>query len=223
MLRSYEEPPAAAAHGSAAVLDRRLAWGLNWPVTKMIIATSRLVGRGGAQPDRLRCLLGLLWGQGNLIVPRRGDVPVILGIALPHMIAFSVLVAIGIQFVPASRAIVLGYTTPLWVIPRPMLFLGEPITRRHVPVACVGSRRIGSDVQSGFRSTGMTGVPARQWLAASRLRMLGRQHRLCARPQLGIDAVPARLLGGASGDDRVVCSACGSMACLDVDWTPSLA
>jgi drug/metabolite transporter (DMT)-like permease len=77
-------------------------------------------------------LLGLLWGQGHLIVPRRGDVPVILGIALPHMIAFSVLVAIGIQFVPASRAIVLGYTTPLWVIPMARLFLGEPITRRHV-------------------------------------------------------------------------------------------
>jgi drug/metabolite transporter (DMT)-like permease len=48
------------------------------------------------------------------------------------MVAFSALVAIGIQFVPAGRAIVLGYTTPLWVIPAARLFLGEPITRYHL-------------------------------------------------------------------------------------------
>jgi drug/metabolite transporter (DMT)-like permease len=110
-----------------------LTWGLNWPVTKMIIRDiPPLWVAAGRSLIASVALLGLLWGQGNLIVPRRGDVPVILGIALPHMIAFSVLVAIGIQFVPASRAIVLGYTTPLWVIPMARLFLGEPITRRHV-------------------------------------------------------------------------------------------
>jgi drug/metabolite transporter (DMT)-like permease len=48
------------------------------------------------------------------------------------MVAFSALVAIGLQFVPAGRAIVLGYTTPLWVIPAARLLLGEPITRRHL-------------------------------------------------------------------------------------------
>jgi drug/metabolite transporter (DMT)-like permease len=47
------------------------------------------------------------------------------------MVAFSTLTAIGLQFVPAGRAIVLGYTTPLWVIPMARLFLGEPITGRH--------------------------------------------------------------------------------------------
>jgi drug/metabolite transporter (DMT)-like permease len=77
-------------------------------------------------------LLGLLWLQGNLVVPRRGDLPVVFGIALPHMVAFSALTAMGLQFVPAGRAIVLGYTTPLWVIPAARLFLGEPITRYHL-------------------------------------------------------------------------------------------
>jgi drug/metabolite transporter (DMT)-like permease len=110
-----------------------LAWGLSWPVTKMLVrdipplwaATLRSVVASIA-------LLGLQWGQGTLIVPRRGDIAVIAGIALPHMVAFSTLTAIGIQFVPAGRAIVLGYTTPLWVIPMARLFLGEPITGRHV-------------------------------------------------------------------------------------------
>lgn len=115
-----------------------LAWGLSWPVTKLLVrdipplwaATLRsLIGAV--------VLLGLQLGQGTLIVPRRGDVAVILGIALPHMVAFSTLTAIGLQFVPAGRAIVLGYTTPLWVIPMARLFLGEPITGRHVVGGCV--------------------------------------------------------------------------------------
>lgn len=115
-----------------------LAWGLSWPVTKLLVrdipplwaATLRsLIGAVA--------LLGLQLGQGTLIVPRRGDVAVILGIALPHMVAFSTLTAIGLQFVPAGRAIVLGYTTPLWVIPMARLFLGEPITGRHVVGGCV--------------------------------------------------------------------------------------
>jgi drug/metabolite transporter (DMT)-like permease len=110
-----------------------LAWGFNWPVTKLIVhSISPLWTATFRSLIAAVVLLGLLWGQGNLIVPRRGDLPVVVGIALPHMVAFSALVAIGLQFVPAGRAIVLGYTTPLWVIPAARLLLGEPITRRHL-------------------------------------------------------------------------------------------
>ena len=58
--------------------------------------------------------------------------PIVIGIAGLHMILFTGLMSIGLQFVPASRAIVLGYTTPLWVIPGAVLFLGEPLTRWRV-------------------------------------------------------------------------------------------
>ncbi|MEA2813276.1 MAG: hypothetical protein QOI93_973 [Rhodospirillaceae bacterium] len=110
-----------------------LAWGFNWPVTKMIVhSISPLWTAALRSLIATVALLCLLSAQGNLIIPRRGDLPVVFGIALPHMVAFSSLVAIGIQFVPAGRAIVLGYTTPLWVIPAARLFLGEPITRRHL-------------------------------------------------------------------------------------------
>lgn len=61
----------------------------------------------------------------NLIIPSRGDVPVVLSVALLHMVAFSTLVAAGLQFVPASKAIVLGYSTPLWVAIGAPIFLGE--------------------------------------------------------------------------------------------------
>ena len=48
-----------------------------------------------------------------------------------HLVAFSALVAAGLQFVPAGRAIVLGYTTPLWVAIGAAMFLSEEITRRR--------------------------------------------------------------------------------------------
>ncbi|MCX7360600.1 MAG: DMT family transporter [Alphaproteobacteria bacterium] len=110
-----------------------LAWGFTWPVTKVLVQSITPLWTVALRSLISGVvLLGLLLAQGKLIVPRRGDLPVVFGIALPHMVAFSALVALGIQFVPAGRAIVLGYTTPLWVIPAARLILGEPITRRHL-------------------------------------------------------------------------------------------
>jgi drug/metabolite transporter (DMT)-like permease len=129
-MKSSHLPRGAALLLFAVVV---LAWGFNWPVTKMIVhSISPLWTVALRSLVATVALLCLLSAQGNLIVPRRGDLPVVLGIAVPHMVAFSALVAIGIQFVPAGRAIVLGYTTPLWVIPAARLFLGEPVTRRHL-------------------------------------------------------------------------------------------
>lgn len=110
-----------------------LAWGSNWPVTKTMVQSIPPLWTAALRSLVASVvLLVLLALQGNLVVPRRGDLPVVFGIAIPHMVAFSALGAIGIQFVPAGRAIVLAYTTPLWVIPAARLFLGEPITRYHL-------------------------------------------------------------------------------------------
>ncbi|HUI17805.1 MAG TPA: DMT family transporter [Alphaproteobacteria bacterium] len=108
------------------------AWGGNWPVTKLILLslpplwTTALRSAIGTL-----ILLALAAGQGRLIRPRRGDVPVILSIGLLHMVGFSALVSTGLQFVPAGRSIVLGYTTPLWVAPGARLLLKEPLTARR--------------------------------------------------------------------------------------------
>ena len=110
-----------------------VVWGLNWPVTKVIVAS---VPPLWATALRFALaglvLLVLQLAQGSVIIPRRGDWPIVFGIAGLHMILFTGFMSIGLQFVPASRAIVLGYTTPLWVIPGAVLFLGEPLTRWRV-------------------------------------------------------------------------------------------
>src|SRR5215211_814229 len=85
----------------------------------------------------LRCMIAaamlapMLWAQGQFIIPKRGDLPVVFCTATLHLVAFSALVAAGLQFVPAGRAIVLGYTTPLWVAIGAAMLLSEHITRRR--------------------------------------------------------------------------------------------
>jgi drug/metabolite transporter (DMT)-like permease len=83
-------------------------------------------------------LLVLLLARGQLMLPRRGDVAVILTVAVLHMGAFSALVAFGLQFVAVGRSIVLGYTTPLWVAPAAWLFFGEPVTRSRLAGIALG-------------------------------------------------------------------------------------
>src|SRR5258708_28867683 len=110
-----------------------LMWGSNWAITKTLVhSVSPLWTTAIRSAIATVALLGFLLARGQLVVPRRGDVPVILAVALLHMGAFSALVAFGLQFVPAGRSIVLGYTTPLWVAPGAWLFLPEPATTSHL-------------------------------------------------------------------------------------------
>ncbi|MDB5632594.1 MAG: protein of unknown function transrane [Tardiphaga sp.] len=104
-------------------------WGLNWVVTKTLVqSVSPLWATAIRSAIATVTLFVVLLARGQFIVPRRGDIPVVLTIAILHMAAFSVLVAFGLQFVAVGRSIVLGYTTPRWVAPAAWLLLREPVT-----------------------------------------------------------------------------------------------
>lgn len=108
------------------------AWGITWPATKAIVAQVPPLWATTIRSGIAGVLLwALLSARGNLVAPPRGDFPVVLNIALLHMVAFAALVAISVQFIPAGRSVVLGYTAPLWVVPGARLFLGERITLRR--------------------------------------------------------------------------------------------
>jgi drug/metabolite transporter (DMT)-like permease len=125
--------PAPPSRGAALALFASivLAWGITWTVAKLIVpevppfwmsAIRSLVATVG--------LGALLLVRGQMIVPRRGDLPVIVMIAVPHMIVFSVLMSYGLMHVPVGRSVVLAYTTPLWVA------LGAwPFLRERIPPA----------------------------------------------------------------------------------------
>lgn len=124
-LRSHE---AILLLGAVAV-----GWGTAWPVIKAILQDvpplwtlllRSLVGTA--------TLFTISIGRRSLTLPQRGDIAVVLNVSLLHMVAFAVLVSVGLQFVPAGRSIVLGYTTPLWVSAGARIFLSEALTRARI-------------------------------------------------------------------------------------------
>ena len=116
-----------------------LIWGVNWVIAKMSLA---YISPIWVTALRLlpACVLffGLCLFTGRLKVPVRADLPVVFSIGLLHMVGFSVLVSIGIQYMSAGKSIVLAYTTPLWVLPAAWFFLGEKLTPRKLTGLVVG-------------------------------------------------------------------------------------
>jgi drug/metabolite transporter (DMT)-like permease len=131
-------PSARGALGLFALVV--LAWGLNWPVAKMMLIAGvpplwMLAIRSAIATVTLLPIMIL---TGNLRVPKHGDWPVVFGIALLHMTGFAILMAIGIGHIAVGRSIVLGYTTPLWVVPGAILFLGERLTPMRIAGVSLG-------------------------------------------------------------------------------------
>jgi drug/metabolite transporter (DMT)-like permease len=54
------------------------------------------------------------------------------------MVAFAALMTAGLKFLPAGRAVILGYTTPLWVTPAAWLYLKEPASLRQLVGIVIG-------------------------------------------------------------------------------------
>jgi len=132
--------PVGAAWCNAALLGFVvLAWGLNWVVMKIVLQdVTPLWAVAMRTIVAVIVLAPALLLSGQLIIPPRSDIPVILVISLFHMVAFAALMTAGLKYVPAGQAIVLGYTTPLWVAPAAWLFLKEPIARRQIAGIVLG-------------------------------------------------------------------------------------
>jgi drug/metabolite transporter (DMT)-like permease len=116
-----------------------IAWGLTWPVNKLVLATvPPLWAVTLRSVIATVAMFALAIGLRRLIVPPRADLPVLLSITVLHMVGFTVLTSFGLAVVPAGRSVVLAYTTPLWVTPGARLILGEPLTARRTIGVAVG-------------------------------------------------------------------------------------
>jgi drug/metabolite transporter (DMT)-like permease len=116
-----------------------VTWGVNWSVTKVIVTSiPPLWTTSFRTAIGVAALFVILRARGQLVVPPRGDWPVVAVASLCHMVIFSALIAFGLTLVPVGRSIVLGYTTPLWVAPGAWLFLGERMTRARLLGVALG-------------------------------------------------------------------------------------
>lgn len=105
-------------------------WGGNWPVMKLGLAhVSPLwfaTARFGSAAAISFAVLGLL---GRLRLPSRKEWPLVLGVGLMQMAAFTALALWALQYVPPGRASVIAYATSIWVIPLSSLVLRERLSR----------------------------------------------------------------------------------------------
>lgn len=107
-----------------------VVWGANWPILKLGLAHTTPLWFAV-----LRMVLGLasfalvLAPLGRLRWPARQDWPVVWSVGVLQMAVFSALINVALLSVPAGRSAILAYTTPLWVTPGAVLFLGEKLTR----------------------------------------------------------------------------------------------
>jgi drug/metabolite transporter (DMT)-like permease len=132
-------PSTARRQGVVALVIVVVAWGLTWPVNKVVLQSlSPLWAVILRSAIATVALFALTAAQGRLTWPPREDLPVLLSITLLHMVGFNLLASWGLGLVPTGRTVVLAYTTPLWVTPAAALFLREPLTTRRVLGVLVG-------------------------------------------------------------------------------------
>lgn len=130
--------------GIAFLIAAMLGWGLTWPINKVILESMSPFWMAAVRSAIAAvAVLVITLPGGRLIVPPRSDVPVLLSIALLHMVGFSILAAIGLQLVPVGRSVVLAYTTPLWVMPGAAMFLGERLSARRAAGVGMGLLGLG--------------------------------------------------------------------------------
>jgi drug/metabolite transporter (DMT)-like permease len=132
-------PGSARRQGLLGLIIVVLAWGLTWPVNKVVLMSlSPLWAVTLRSAIATAALFLLQTASGRLALPPRGDLPVLLSITLLHMVGFNLLASWGLSLVPTGRTVVLAYTTPLWVTPGAALFLREPLTVRRAAGVVLG-------------------------------------------------------------------------------------
>ena len=107
-----------------------VVWAVSWPVIK--------VGVGVVPPIWFGCLryviatvllAAIAAAQGRLHLPSRSDRRLVMVSGALQMGAYSALTGLALTKLPAGRASVLGFSTPLWVVPLAVWRKQERLTR----------------------------------------------------------------------------------------------
>ncbi len=94
-----------------------LLWGFSWPATQVALtAISPLWLATFRFGSATICLFAFLAVRGEIALPRRGDLPIVLSIGLLQMMTFTGLGMIAMTHTDTSHSVLLAYTTPLWTV-----------------------------------------------------------------------------------------------------------
>jgi drug/metabolite transporter (DMT)-like permease len=119
--------------GFIALAGAILGYGGLWPVSKTALEftppfwyASIRIAIGAT------ILFGVLLATGKLRLPTRHDMPLVLNVGIFMMAIYTLMMHIALLYVDAGRAALLGYTTPIWVLPAAYFILKERPSRRRL-------------------------------------------------------------------------------------------
>lgn len=116
-----------------------VSWALNWPLMKLALADAppfsfvllRLVGT-------LALLAPALLAMREPLLPAAGERLGLFWVGQLQIAGFLLCSIVGLSMLPAGRAIVLGYTMPLWAIPLELCLEPQRLGRVQIVGAAVG-------------------------------------------------------------------------------------
>lgn len=121
------------------LLSLVLIWAVSWPVIK--------VGVGQIPPLWYGCLryaiaalilFGLVVAKGELALPPRSDLPLVVVSGALQMAAYSALTGLALTILPPGRASVLAFSTPVLVAPLAAWRLGEKLSSKLAAGVLIG-------------------------------------------------------------------------------------
>lgn len=92
-------------------------WGISWPVTQLALEQIPPLWLASIRfGSSAICLFIYLAVRGQVKLPSKKDMPIVLTTGLLQMMTFTGLGMIAMTHMDTSRAVLLAYTTPLWCV-----------------------------------------------------------------------------------------------------------
>ncbi len=123
----------------ALLVGLTLGWGITWPIVKIGVAeVPPVLFRGITTPlGALAMVIAMLALRVPLRLPPQRWGPLALGSSL-NMIAWFLLMTLGVQLLDSGEAAILAYTMPLWAAILGAFILKERLTGRQAAALGVG-------------------------------------------------------------------------------------
>lgn len=116
-----------------------LAWAISWPAIKVGVTTVPPVWYACFRyAIAAACLFGFLAVQRLLAFPPRQDWTLVAVSGVLQMAAYSALTAFALTILPAGRASVLAFSTPIWVVPMAAWWLRERLSATRLLGVALG-------------------------------------------------------------------------------------
>jgi len=109
-----------------------LILGLNWPVMALGVASISPVWMAVFRVlGALVVIIPVTLVSGNLRLPPRSDLPIVLSLSLFRLTLVFLLLFTALELIPPGRSSVVVWTASLWTVPIAAIFLGERMVGRR--------------------------------------------------------------------------------------------